>query len=357
MDELLKPKTNPGLNPLMDFARKVECSVKIPSQGLLYDEDMIGFNAIGEVDIMPMLPNDELTIVNPETLISGDAIIGLIKSCCPSIKRPEELFYPDVNALLLGIRKATYGNELIQSGICPKCWEVKSKIETEEMERIAKEKKFNIEDLSEDEAKQLYEEAKKNVEKIIADKERENEIRITPIEYKYSIDEILQTMTFIPSETFVETKDKLKIYLTPYKCKDKILFSQRSINEQKVLSYYQKSLKNEKLTNENINEYLDKTNKMVGMYSDITDKTIEIIGKSISKVVMPNGTIVDNPDYIREYIKNISSELVVKLNNEVTKLNDYGIRHTLDMECPCCGHKWEEKFYGFNQSDFFGIGS
>jgi hypothetical protein len=27
------------------------------------------------------------------------------------------------------------------------------------------------------------------------------------------------------------------------------------------------------------------------------------------------------------------------------------------MECGCCGHKWDEPFYGFNQSDFFGIGS
>ena len=357
MDDLLQPKTNPGINPLMDFARKVECSVKIPSQGLLYDEDMIEFNAIGEVDIMPMLPNDELMIVNPETLISGDAIISLIKSCCPSIHNPEELYYPDVNALLLGIRKATYGSELIQSGICPKCWEKKAKIETEEMEKIAKEQKLNIEELSEDEAKNIYEIAKKNVESIISQKENNNEIKISPIDFKYDIDNILQSMTMIPKDTFVESKEGLKIYITPYKCKDKILFSQRSINEQKVLTYYQKSLKNEKLTDENIKEYLDKTNKMVGMYSNITDKTIEIISKSIKKVVMPNGTVVDNPEYIKEYIKNISSDLIVKLNNEITKLNDYGIKHTLEMECPCCGNKWDEKFYGFNQSDFFGISS
>lgn len=172
MDDLLKPNTNPGLNPLMDFARKVECSVKIPSQGLMYDEDMIEFNAIGEVDIMPMLPNDELSIVNPESLISGDAIIGLIKSCCPSIKRPEELYYPDVNSLLLGIRKATYGSELIQSGVCPECWKKKIDIEEKELERIAKERGLNPEDVSEEEGKELYEEAKKNVETIITQKEK-----------------------------------------------------------------------------------------------------------------------------------------------------------------------------------------
>ena len=119
-----------NVNPLMDFARKTECSVKLPSQGLWYDEDAIEFNAIGEVDIMPMLPNDEMKIVNPETLISGDAIISVIKSCCPGIKKPEELYYPDVNVLLLGIKKATYGDELIQNSVCPKCWEKKVGVET-----------------------------------------------------------------------------------------------------------------------------------------------------------------------------------------------------------------------------------
>ena len=281
MDDLLKPKTNPGINPLMDFARKVECSIKIPSQGLMYDEDMIEFNAIGEVDIMPMLPNDELSVVNPESLISGDAIIGLIKSCCPSIHHPEELYYPDVNALLLGIRKATYGNDLIQTGICPECWKKKISIEEKELERLAKERNLKPEDISEENGKELYEQARKNMESLITQKEKDNEIKISPIEFKFDISEILDRMTFIPSETVVETKDGLKIYLTPYRCKDKILFSQRSINEQKVLTYYQKSLKNEELTEENILEYLNKTNKMVGMYNDITDKTIDIIAKSI----------------------------------------------------------------------------
>ena len=248
MDELMNA-TNPGINPLMDFARKVECSVKIPSQGLLYDEDTIEFNAIGEVDIMPMLPNDELSIVNPESLISGDAIIGLIKSCCPGVKRPEDLYYPDVNVILLGIRKATYGDELIQTGVCPECWKKKLEIEEKEMDRISKEKKFNPEDLTEDEAKELYNEASKNVAEKISEMEKNNEIHITPVEFKYNIDDILSKITLIPKETFIETKDGLKIYLTPYKCKDKILFSQRSINEQKVLTYYHKTLKNEKLTN------------------------------------------------------------------------------------------------------------
>ena len=219
MDELLNT-TNPGINPLMDFARKIECSVKIPSQGLLYDEDTIEFNAIGEVDIMPMLPNDELAVVNPDTLISGDAIIGLIKSCCPGIKRPEELYYPDVNTILLGIRKATYGSELVQSGVCPECWKKKIEIEEKEIDRIIKERNIDRDSLTEDEMKDLYNEASKNVAPVISEMEKNNELHITPVEFKYNIDDILSTITLIPKDTIVETKEGLKIYLTPYKCKD-----------------------------------------------------------------------------------------------------------------------------------------
>ena len=357
MNGLTMDATNPGINPLMDFARKVECSVKIPSQGLLYDVDTIEFNAIGEVDVMPMLPNDELSIVNPDSLLSGDAIIGLIKSCCPGIKHPENLYYPDVNTILLGIRKATYGDDIIQSSVCPECWNKKTKMELDEVKRICKERNIDENNISEEEIKDLYNEAKQSISHSITEMEKDGKIKITPTEFKYSIDRILQTMTIIPPNSNIETKEGLKIYLTPYKCKDKILFSQRNINEQKILEYYQKSLEKETLTTENLGDYLDKTNKMIGMYNDVGKKSIEILGKSILKVVLPNGTVIDNQNYIDEYVRNISSDLVVKINTEINKLNGYGINQTLEMECPCCKHKWEEKFYGFNQSDFFGISS
>ena len=345
------------INPLMDFARKVECSVKIPSQGLLYDEDMIEFNSIGEVNIMPMLPNDELSIVNPESLISGDNIISLIKSCCPGIKSPGDLFYPDVNTLLLAIRKATYGDEIVQSGICPKCWGKKVEEETDEIKKYLKENNLKEEDIPEDESKEIYNKITTKMASHFTEMEKENKIRVTPVEYKYSIDSILQTMTMMPKETIIDTKEGLKIYLTPYRCKDKILFTQRSINEQKVLDYYQKSLKNEELTEDNMIDYIDKTNKMVGMYTDISDKSLDILASCILKVVLPNGNIVNDASFIKEYVKNISSELVIKMQKEVEKLNEYGIKQTLEMICPCCNHKWEERFYGFNQYDFFGISS
>ena len=343
-----------NVNPLMDFARKTECSVKIPSQGLWYDDDAIEFNAIGEVDIMPMLPNDEMKIVNPESLISGDAIISVIKSCCPGIKRPEELYYPDVNVLLLGIKKATYGDELIQASICPKCWEKKNNIEHDEFLKLVENENKKIEDLDETQYKELTEKAKKNVASKITEMEKSGELNITEQSYKFSIETILNGIKFLPKEEVITTKEGLKIYVTPYKCNDKIKFTTRNIQQQKIYDYYRKVSKEIK---ENINEQMKIVNKMTEMYDNLTNQSIDIISSSINKIVLPSGEIVDNREYILEYVKNISAELITKLNAKIMELNSCGLQEELSYKCECCGYEWKEKFYGFNQSDFFGTGS
>lgn len=348
-----------GFNPLMDFARKTECSVKLPSQGVWYDDDNITFNAIGEVDIMPMLPNDEMKIVNPESLISGDAIISIIKSCCPGIKRPEELYYPDVNVLLLGIRKATYGDEITQQYICPMCWSKKSDIEIAEYERLIKEKSLEKEVLDRNDAELIKKEAEKISAPMIANLEKNGEILITPQEIKLSIDSVLARIINLPANPYVQTKNGLKIYVSPYKCSDKIKFTAQQIKYQKITKFYEKESKNIELIDDKqlTPEYLDKVDKMLDMYADVSSSLVDIIAMSILKIDLPSGESVNNKEYIYEFIKNCGVDLINQLKDKIDELNACGIQQTIPCECACCGHKWDEKFYGFNQSDFFGIGS
>lgn len=344
-----------GFNPLMDFARKTECSVKLPSQGVWYDDDNITFNAIGEVDIRPMLPNDEMKIVNPETLISGDAIISLIKSCCPSIKRPEELYYPDVNVLLLGIKKATYGDELTQSSVCPKCWSKKVKIESEEMLRLLKDRK-NKEDLTEEETREYAMKSKENVSSKIAEMEKNNEILITPQEVTFSCSTLLSSITFMPKDCVYITPDGLKIFITPYKCIDKIKFTNKNIQTSKITKFY-----NDEMSKTNLEktspEYIKLVEKLVGMYENAAIQTAEIVSTCVKKVILPDETVVDNSDYIKEFVMNLPANQVQDIMKMVDEINNYGLPQTLDYECQCCHEKWKDKFYGFNQSDFFGTGS
>lgn len=343
-----------NVNPLMDFARKTECSVKLPSQGLWYDDDAIEFNAIGEVDIMPMLPNDEMKVVNPETLISGDSIISLIRSCCPGIKRPEELYYPDVNVLLLGIKKATYGDDLIQNSVCPECWEKKVSIETDELLRLIKED--GRKDIPEEEMSEFVLKSKSNVASKITEMEKKGELLITPQEIKYSCEDILNKITLLPKDCIYETKEGLKIYITPYKCSDKIKFTNKNIQTNRITKFYDNELKNTTL-DKTSPEYINLVAKLVKMYESAAIQTSEIVATCIKKVQLPNGTVVDNQDYIKEFILNLPSNNIQDIMDKIDELNNYGLPRTLDCECECCGNKWEERFYGFNQADFFGTGS
>ena len=56
------------------------------------------------------------TILHYDT--NGTAIVDVIKSCCPRISDPTEMPYNDVEAVLLAIRRATYGDDLAVSHKC-----------------------------------------------------------------------------------------------------------------------------------------------------------------------------------------------------------------------------------------------
>ena len=350
-----------NVNPLMDFARKVECSVKLPSQGVWYDDDNITFNAIGEVDIMPMLPNDEMMLVNPEALISGDSIISVIKSCCPGIKRPEDLYYPDINTILLGIRKATYGNNMEQEYVCPECW--KKKVEIEEkaiLKNIENYKKENnVENVPEEVYVALRDEALKSVAAEITNMEKADKINIQLQKVEFNTDDILNRLTLMPSpsSSFIETNDHLKIFVAPYKCENKIKFINREIKSKKILKYLEDNKAKLELNSEITDEYLDVLSGIKNRYLDLSNISVDIISSCIRYIQLPSGELVTNPEYINQYVKSISSEITNEVLTKIEELNSCGIQEIIPVECACCKHKWDEKFYGFNQNDFFGIGS
>lgn len=345
-------------NPLLDFARKIECSVKLPSNGGWYDDDIISFNALNEVNIMPMLPNDEMLIVNPETLISGDSILKVIGSCCPGVKNPGELYYPDVNTILLGIKKATYGDELVQQYICPLCWSKKNDIISQEVVRIIKERYPNGHvEIGVDETHEIEKLADENMQSLITQMERNNEICISPQELKCSIDEILGRMTLLPQNGIVELKNGLKVYTTPYKCNDKIKFINKQIKYQKIIKYLEEHSDSMENIQEITDDYIQSVKQLSTMYKEVGEITLDIVASSIKKIETPNGDVVTNYNYICEFLKKADIESVRIIRENIDKLNECGIPSTIPCECQCCGHKWDETFYGFNQNDFFGISS
>lgn len=106
-------------NPLQQFFRAVKLYTKLPSGTAYYND--VDFNDDGEVGIMPMTAKDEVMARNPDALLNGEAIVDIINSCVPGVKNPRKLLTNDIDALMIAIRHATYGDDLEVTTDCPKC--------------------------------------------------------------------------------------------------------------------------------------------------------------------------------------------------------------------------------------------
>jgi hypothetical protein len=68
-----------------------------------------------------MTAKDELTLKTPDALLNGQATVDVIQSCIPSIKNAWLMPSVDLDAALIAIRQATYGNRLEITSVCPHC--------------------------------------------------------------------------------------------------------------------------------------------------------------------------------------------------------------------------------------------
>lgn len=308
-------------NPLLDFARKPELTVKLPSNGNWYPEGMINYTLNGEVEVFAMTPKDELMMLNPDSLLSGDANIKLIESCVPSVKNAKDLLYPDANTLLLAIHRATYGEEMIINVTCPKCTE--KAIQLEDPEKVS--------------------EAEKN-----------GEIMIHPQENKLPIDNLLQSISYLDSEYKFNMDNGLTIYFSPTLLKDKLKYGLINFNQQKIAKYYENYDFEEFATQEDKKEV---ALKIIEAYENITDVGNNLITDSILKIELPDGSYVDDKQMILEFVSKTNTVVIGELHKKIQEINNIGVPSKVSYECQCCGHTWESELAEFNQSDFFGYSS
>jgi hypothetical protein len=99
-------------NPLAEFYRQPKLYVSLPSNGYFTDEKNVVLTASGEVGVMAMTAKDEALMKSPDALLNGEAVVEVIKSCCPGILNPMDLPQPDIDILMLAIRMATFGREM-----------------------------------------------------------------------------------------------------------------------------------------------------------------------------------------------------------------------------------------------------
>jgi rubredoxin len=108
-------------NPLAGYFRQPKIYVKLPSQGQFYPPGSLDVSETGDYPVYPMTAKDELMFKTPDALMNGQATVEIIKSCMPAIINPWVMPSIDLDAVLIAIRIATYGDEMEINATCPSC--------------------------------------------------------------------------------------------------------------------------------------------------------------------------------------------------------------------------------------------
>ena len=99
-------------NPLRKYFRQPKVFVTLPSRGRYYANGVLNMPETSELPVFAMTAKDELLIKTPDALLNGQATVDIIQSCIPSITNAWHMPSVDLDALLVAIRIATYGENL-----------------------------------------------------------------------------------------------------------------------------------------------------------------------------------------------------------------------------------------------------
>lgn len=108
-------------NPLTQYFRQPAIYIRLPSGGKFYPAGSLQMPPNSELPVLPMTSVDEITYRTPDALFNGTATVNVIKSCVPSIRDPWVMPSTDIDAVLVGIRIASYGHEMEIGTTCPAC--------------------------------------------------------------------------------------------------------------------------------------------------------------------------------------------------------------------------------------------
>lgn len=99
-------------NPLRKYFRQPKVYITLPSRGEFYQEGVLEMTENKEFPVFAMTAKDELIIKTPDALLNGQATVDVIQSCIPNIKNAWQMPSVDLDACLVAIRIATYGENL-----------------------------------------------------------------------------------------------------------------------------------------------------------------------------------------------------------------------------------------------------
>lgn len=101
-----------AFNPLTKYFRQPKLYVKLPSSGNFYPKGALEHTQNMEFPVYAMTARDEIVIKTPDALMNGQSTVDIIQSCMPNIKNAWMIPSIDIDAILIAIRIATYGEQI-----------------------------------------------------------------------------------------------------------------------------------------------------------------------------------------------------------------------------------------------------
>lgn len=108
-------------NPLSKFFRQPAIYLKLPTKGQYWPQGSLNLGPTNELAIYPMTARDEILLRTPDALMNGSGVVEVIQSCCPEITDAWNCPNPDLDAILIAIRIASYGVSMDFNSQCPHC--------------------------------------------------------------------------------------------------------------------------------------------------------------------------------------------------------------------------------------------
>jgi hypothetical protein len=108
-------------NPLAQYFRQPAIYITLPSGGAFWPKGSIDLPESGELPVYPLTSRDEITLRTPDALLNGQGVVDVLQSCLPNIHDAWKMPAADADAILIGIRIATYGHSMDFEHTCPHC--------------------------------------------------------------------------------------------------------------------------------------------------------------------------------------------------------------------------------------------
>lgn len=101
-------------NPLLANLRVIDgITVTLPSRGLMYPEGVLSEDVVdGELRVYPMTTRDEILLRSADGIFGGTSIDRVFSRCIPQVLKPRDLFFNDIDYLMVALRQVSYGEDL-----------------------------------------------------------------------------------------------------------------------------------------------------------------------------------------------------------------------------------------------------